>query len=151
LFGKDAWVNYDLATELRKDAPFTISQWGWEFPQLPKPRTEAEAEANAAYEHRWGYDPRLLVARGQDNWSVWYHVTDPTWMVVIHVGILACMLLFALGLWTPVTGLVTWLGMLSYVNRASTTFFGMDTIMNVLVLYLTLAHLFARPGTAALS
>lgn len=151
LFGKDAWINYDLATDLRQNAPFTISTTDWDLPRLPKPATEAQAEEYAKYERQWGYDPRLLVARGQDNWSVWFHVTDPTWMVVIHVGILVGMLLFALGLWTPVTGLVTWLGMLSYVNRASTTFFGMDTIMNVLVLYLTLAHLFARPGTAALS
>jgi hypothetical protein len=92
-----------------------------------------------------------MYSLGTESWSVWYHVTDPTWVVVIHVGILVCMLLFALGLWTPVTGLATWLGMLSYVNRATTTYFGMDTIMNVLVMYLTLAHLFARPGTAALS
>jgi hypothetical protein len=151
LFGKDAWVSYDLATDLRTELPFTISETEWTLPQLSPPRTEVEAEQIEAYKQKWGVDPRLMHAKGQYVWSVWYHVTDPTWMAVVHTGTLVCMLLFALGLWTPVTGLVTWLGMLSYVNRASTTFFGMDTIMNVLVLYLTLAHLFARPGTAALS
>jgi hypothetical protein len=151
LFGKDAWISYDLATELRKDYPIAMSQTGWEPPALPQPKTEAEEQAIEAYQKKWGYDPRVLHDRGWITWSVWYHVTDPTWMVVIHIGILVCMLLFALGLWTPVTGIITWLGVLSYVNRASTTFFGMDNIMNVLVIYLTLAHLFARPGTAALS
>jgi hypothetical protein len=158
LFGKDAWINYDVATDFRKEYPIPPSDMSWE-PQkstLPPPSPE-EAQQLGAYREKWlsnyppDADPRLLVTRGQYVWSVWYHVTDPTWIVVVHVGILVCMLLFALGLWTPVTGLVTWLGMLSYVNRASTTFFGMDTIMNVLVIYLTLAHLFARPGTMALS
>jgi hypothetical protein len=151
LCGKDAWVSYDLATDLRKEFPYGASAFVWDVPPLSGPKTAAEQEEVAAYERKWGVDPRLAYERGTYGWSVWYHVTDPRWMVVIHAGILVCMLLFALGLWTPVTGMVSWLGMLSYVNRASTTFFGMDTVMNVLVLYLTLAHLFARPGTAALS
>jgi hypothetical protein len=158
LFGKDAWISYDLATSLRKEYPVMGSDLAWEGPAaLPPPATEKERQELEAYKEKWlaiyegKLDPRQLHDKGQYVWSVWYHVTDPTWMAVIHAGVLVCMLLFALGLWTPVTGIATWLGMLSYVNRGSTTFFGMDTIMNVLVLYLTLAHLFARPGTAALS
>jgi hypothetical protein len=149
--GKDAWISYDLATDLRKDYPFASNSFEWKDPQVSPPKTMAEAEQLAAYKQKWGIDKRLAYDQGQYVWSVWYHVTDPRWMIVVHTGILVCMLLFALGLWTPVTGVVTWLGMLSYVNRANTTFFGMDTVMNVLVIYLTLAHLFARPGTAALS
>jgi hypothetical protein len=156
LFGKDAWISYDLATDYRKEYPIQRTWPGWqpERAELPTPTPDEEAKLNA-YRKKWlndaNMDPRDLWTQGLDTWSVWFHVTDPTWMVAIHVGILVGMLLFALGLWTPVTGIVTWLGMLSYVNRAMTTFFGMDTIMNVLVLYLTLAALFARPGTAALS
>jgi hypothetical protein len=158
LCGKDAWMSGELSTDIRKNFPTAPTWLGWQqdTPELPAP-TGKEAQELGDYRKRWlesydpTYDPRWLWVRGHHVWSVWFHVTDPTWMTVIHVGILACMLLFALGLWTPATGLVTWLGMLSYVNRASTTFFGMDTIMNVLVMYLTLAHLFARPGTAALS
>jgi len=158
LFGKDAWISDGLVTDIREEYPIPPSDFRWEPEKstLPPP-SEQEEEQLARYREKWlgGYapdaDPRLLWSRGQYVWSVWFHVTDPTWVAVVHVGILVCMLLFALGLWTPVTGLVSWLGMLSYVNRAPTTFFGMDTIMNVLVLYLTLAHLFARPGTAALS
>jgi len=65
-------------------------------------------------------------------------------MWVTHGCILAAMFLFTLGFCTRVTSVLTWLGMLSYTQRAPTSLFGMDTIMNVLVLYLTLAHLFAR-------
>jgi hypothetical protein len=153
LFGKDAWISYDLATEIRKEYPIqaTDTDWYGKKPDPPPASSAEETRQINEYEKRWHVDPRQQWARGYYVWSVWFHVTDPTWMAVIHIGILVCMLLFALGLWTPVTGTVTWLGMLSYVNRATTTFFGMDTIMNVLVLYLTLAHLFARPGTLALS
>ena len=157
LFGKDAWLSHDLVEETRKDYPITNSQTDWQEQkvELPPLANEREAKRLAAYKRKWSgatdVDPRQLWARGYYIWSVWFHVTDPNWMIVIHVAFLICMLLFALGLWTPVTGLVTWLAMLSYVNRSTTTFFGQDTIMNVLVLYLTLAHLFARPGTAALS
>ncbi len=124
-------------------------------PKGPPPSPDKVAQEEA-FRAKWlnadpNFDLNKIYVRGQYVWSVWFHVTDPTWIAVVHVGILVCMLLFALGLWTPATGIVTWLGMLSYVNRATTTFFGMDTIMNVLVIYLTLAHLFARPGTAALS
>jgi hypothetical protein len=223
LFGKDAWINADLAEDFRKNFPILPQNLDWypdswyevtdpsikaliyngvpvetaqklrplsgtkyhsrgEFSdalkgaldgkdrdryeelianaaripvEFPTPTPEEAKELND-YKNRWlkadkNIDPRQLWVRGQYVWSVWFHVTDPTWIAVIHIGILLCMLLFALGLWTPGTGLVTWLGMLSYVNRGTTTFFGMDTIMNVLVLYLTLAHLFARPGSAALS
>jgi hypothetical protein len=159
LFGKDAWVSADLANDIRKEYPFPRTWLGWDAPKPPEDRPTPSPEESArldSYRKKWlptdpNMDPRDLWAQGTNVWSVWFHVTDPTWMVVIHIGILVCMLLFALGLWTPVTGIVTWLGMLSYVNRAQTTFFGMDTIMNVLVIYLTLAALFARPGTAALS
>jgi hypothetical protein len=157
LFGKNAWLSYDLVTETRKEYPISASDTDWQVKRAnpAPPEDAAEAKKLADYKRKWlsnsDVDPRQLWAQGYYIWSAWFHVTDPTWMIVIHVGFLICMLLFALGLWTPVTGLVTWLAMLSYVNRSTTTFFGQDTIMNVLVLYLTLAHLFARPGTAALS
>ncbi len=157
LFGKDAWISADLAHDMRTEYPIYQTWMGWQPPQGDHPTpTPEEAARIDAYRKKWlaadpNTDPRDLLARGTYTWSAWFHVTDPTWMAVIHIGILVCMLLFALGLWTPVTGIVTWLGMLSYVNRATTTFFGMDTIMNVLVIYLTMANLFARPGTAALS
>jgi hypothetical protein len=152
LVGKDAWISHDLATDMRKEYPISPMWPGWTEPEAPpQPRNEAEQKYVEQYKAKWGTDPRAAHDMGYYVWSAWFHVTDPTWIAVVHAGILVCMLLFALGLWTPVTGVVTWLGTMSYVNRATTTFFGMDTIMIVLVTYLMLAHLFARPSTLAFS
>jgi hypothetical protein len=67
-------------------------------------------------------------------------------MWVIHITILANLFLFTIGFATRITGVVSWLGMISYIQRAPTTLFGMDTIMNVVVLYLIIG-----PSGAALS
>src|SRR5262249_31267118 len=76
------------------------------------------------------------VAKGNYYWSIYYHVTDPTWVVAIHVFFLVNMLAFALGLGTRYTGAITWLGTMSYVHRANSTVFGVDTMMVILLMYL---------------
>jgi hypothetical protein len=90
--------------------------------------------------------PATLAARGHVIWSIYFHVTDPFWIYTIHFSILAAMLLFTVGLWTRVTSVLTLLGTLCYLHRAPTTLFGMDTMMNLLVVYLTIG-----PSGAALS
>jgi hypothetical protein len=67
-------------------------------------------------------------------------------MWVAHGCILTTMFLFTIGFCTRITSVLTWLGMLSYTQRAPTSLFGMDTIMNVVVLYLMIG-----PTGAALS
>jgi hypothetical protein len=56
------------------------------------------------------------------------------------------MFLFTIGLWTRVTSVLTWLAVLSYIQRSYTTLFGMDTIMIIVLLYLAIG-----PSGAALS
>ena len=56
------------------------------------------------------------------------------------------MALFTLGLWTRITTVLTWCGVLCYIQRAPTTLFGMDTMMVITLFYLMLA-----PCGAALS
>jgi hypothetical protein len=89
----------------------------------------------------WGYgltweDQHYPYSTGNYFWSVFYHVTDPGWIIALHVFFLACMLAFAVGLWTPYTGFLTWVGAMSYVQRASCTVFGLDTMMLILLLYI---------------
>jgi hypothetical protein len=67
-------------------------------------------------------------------------------MWVVHGSILTIMFLFTIGFCTRVTSVLTWLGMLCYIQRAPTSLFGMDTIMIVVVLYLMIG-----PSGAALS
>jgi hypothetical protein len=86
------------------------------------------------------------VTQGNYYWSIYYHVTDPTWIVILHVTFLVCMLLFTAGFATRFTGAITWLGAMCYVQRASVTVFGQDTMMMILLLYLLIG-----PAGATLS
>jgi hypothetical protein len=119
--GKDAWIDNEVAGHIMRD----VSIWGMEY----------------------GWDGNYVeVARGNYYWSIYYHVTDPTWVVAIHAFFLVNMLAFALGLGTRYTGAITWLGALSYVHRANSTVFGVDTMMVILLMYLQIG-----PSGATLS
>lgn len=87
------------------------------------------------------------IIKGQTLWSIYFHVEDPFWTSVIHGGIIFVMVLFMLGLWTPITSKLTWIGSMMYIQRFySTMLFGMDTMTNIGLFYLMLS-----PCGAALS
>src|SRR5262249_38952594 len=90
--------------------------------------------------------PSSVIARGSPIWSVWFHVTDPFWMGVVHAAIVLVMLLFTLGICTRVTAALSWFGALCYIHRAPEILYGVDTMMVILLLYLTIG-----PSGAALS
>jgi hypothetical protein len=98
------------------------------------------------YVNQWKLDPRDLAFQGWYSWSIWYHVTDPNWMLAIHLAFLGVMVLFTLGFCTRVTSALTWLAALSYYHRSEITLFGVDTMQNILLLYLMIG-----PSGAALS
>jgi hypothetical protein len=79
------------------------------------------------------------IGHGSWYWSVFYHIKSPQWIITAHVFFLVVMLLFTLGLWTRWTGILTWIGAISYVQRASITVFGLDTMMVILLTYLMIA------------
>ncbi len=148
LCGKDAWLDLRAMNELRHEEPVMVPPDSFD-PQpkpLPPPRDEAEAKRMQQYAETWGVDPRLVYAKGEDVWSAWFHVTDPGWMLFLHVCVLLAVLLFTAGFCTRVTAVLTWVGVMSYIQRAPTTLFGMDAIMAVLLLYLIIG-----PSGAALS
>jgi len=119
--GKDAWIDNEVAGHILRDVPI----WGLEN----------------------GWDGNYVeVTKGNYYWSIYYHVTDPTWVVALHLFFLVNMLAFALGLGTRYTGAITWLGALSYVHRANSTVFGVDTMMVILLMYLQIG-----PSGATLS
>lgn len=98
------------------------------------------------YLNRWSVDPRRTFVRGFHIFSVWFHVTDPFWMAVIHCSFLVVIAMFAAGLWTRVTSVITWVAVLSYINRNGNITFGMDTMENIALIYLMIG-----PSGAALS
>ncbi|HLJ97451.1 MAG TPA: hypothetical protein VKU02_30105 [Gemmataceae bacterium] len=141
-FGKDAWLSLEQINESRKHVPWVGPPTGWE-PLSPIPASNPQEQA---FIDRWTVHPSQVMAYGQPLWSIYYHVTDPTWMWVVHGTILTIMLLFTIGFCTRVVSVLTWLGLLCYIQRAPTSLFGMDTIMIVVVLYLMIG-----PSGAALS
>lgn len=122
LVGPNAWIDLKAMTQMRTETPMFLPASYWNEPEQSE------------------------YARGYSVWSAWYHVTHPTWMMVVHLGIVAAMVLFAAGLWTRVTSVLTVLGALCYIQRAPTTLFGMDTMMIILLWYLMIG-----PSGAALS
>jgi hypothetical protein len=119
--GDRAWLDSQMTNYLRHEVPFF------------------------AYPPNWVEGP-VLAARGQYTWSIFFHIKDPVWVYVAHFSILGVMLLFTLGLWTRITSVLSWCGVLSYIMRAPTTVFGMDTMMGILLFYLMIG-----PSGAALS
>jgi hypothetical protein len=109
------------------------------------PDDPAERTQILDYMAMWRVDPRR-VTTGNTVWSIWFHVTNPDWMRVVHGLVLVTIFLFTIGLGTRVTSVLTWLAALSYVHRSPDTLFGSDDVMMVLLFYLMIG-----PSGAALS
>ena len=93
-----------------------------------------------------GLDPRLDFYIGQPIWSIWFDVTDPAAMMVIHVLVILVCFLFTIGFCTRITSALTWITSLWYIHRSSIQLFGVDTMMMILLLYLMIG-----PSGSALS
>lgn len=84
----------------------------------------------------WNFDRAKTLRTGQSIFSLWFHITDPVEMGFAHGIVLVIMTMFTLGLWTRVTSVLTWLAAVSYIHRTQYVLFGMDTMSNILLLYL---------------
>lgn len=100
------------------------------------PDDPAERNRLIDYLEYWNNDPRKLSRQGHSLVSVWFHVTDPTQMALIHGSGLVVMALFTIGFFTRVTGVMTWIIVVGYIHRTNQILFGMDTMMNILLVYL---------------
>src|SRR5437764_15409260 len=77
-------------------------------------------------------------------WSVYFHIKEPGWIIATHVAFLAVMFLFTIGFATRLTAVLTWVGVLSYIHRLPVFMYGMDTMMNIMVIYLMIGPSGAR-------
>ncbi len=114
-------------------------------PAYPASAKEKEEIFDYMAKHS-GFDPRLAYSIGQPAWSIWFHVTDPAAMTVIHGLVVLVTFLFTIGLCTRVTSVLTWMTSLWYIHRNPVLLFGVDTMMVILLLYLMIG-----PSGAALS
>jgi hypothetical protein len=95
---------------------------------------------------KWNVDPRRMYDQGLDVWSIWLHVTDPFWMNVVQTVFVIAAICMVLGIGTRVAIPIVWFANLSYIHRDPFILFGVDTMMNVLLLYFMIG-----PSGAALS
>jgi hypothetical protein len=140
--GPEAWIDKQMMQEFRYDAPVVPPPSGWEEAGPIPPQTAEEEQ----FMKTWGVNPRQAWVRGHNLWSIWYHVTTPAGIWAVHIAILVIMFCFAVGFCSRVTSVLTWLAMLSYIQRGYTSLFGMDTITNLVGLYLMIG-----PSGAAFS
>jgi hypothetical protein len=84
----------------------------------------------------WNSDPRKAFSKGHPIYSVWFHVSDPTQMAMVHTVVLILIAMFTVGLFTRVTSVLVWVATIGYLHRTQQILFGMDTMMNILLFYL---------------
>src|SRR5438094_1178841 len=86
LFGKNAWISQDAINEFRRDQPWQLPPPDWKPVQQSIPAANLK---ELQYMQRWfGANPSLNYASGYPAWSIWFHVSDPAWMMVIHCSFL---------------------------------------------------------------
>jgi hypothetical protein len=104
------------------------------------PNDPAERAKKIDYLDYWNNEPEKSVRTGHNIFSVWFHVTDPTQMALVHAALLFAMLLFTVGLFTRVTSVIVWVAVIGYIHRTQQVLFGMDTMTNVLLFYLMIGN-----------
>jgi hypothetical protein len=107
---------------------------------LDLPSDAAERAKTIDYLEYWNNERRKAYRVGNFTFSLWFHITDKTEMAVAHGCVLAVMAMFTLGLYTRVTSVVTWFAAISYIHRTQQILFGMDTMMNILLIYLMVGN-----------
>jgi hypothetical protein len=120
---------YVLNHWLELDEPTRVATLAF----LDDPKTDA---GEIEYLRYWGFQRDKAIRYGHPIFSIWFHVSDPVEMAVAHGVVLLIMTLFTLGLWTRVTSVLTWVAAVSYIHRTQYVLFGMDTMSNILLVYL---------------
>ncbi len=122
-----------------------VKKYHQAFPP-PYPADEAEEKQIDDYMVRHQMDPRRLYGRGIPVFSIWMDVVDPAWMNLVQTIFTLAAICFIFGLGTRVTSVIVWFADICYIQRNPAMLFGVDTMMNVLLLYLMIG-----PSGAALS
>lgn len=68
--------------------------------------------------------------------SVWFYVQDPMWVWASHVLFLIAIVCFTLGLFSRPAAVLVWLGHISFIQRSHVMWFGVDSILAMLIFYL---------------
>ena len=104
-------------------------------------KSSAERQSYLDYCEYWTFPPDdlYIVAIGHPFYSPFYHITDTHALYLLHGLHLLAIALFTVGFCTRVTGVLTWLAVLAYIQRNPIVLFGQDTMMNLCLFYLILS------------
>lgn len=101
------------------------------------PQAWVDAQATAALRHA-----DQLYPPGEQEYhkayilSIFYWIQDPTTIYAIYFVFLAAILCFTFGFFTKTANVITWIVYVSYLQRGYIIWFGMDTVLCMLLLYL---------------
>jgi hypothetical protein len=77
-----------------------------------------------------------VLPTNQYAFSIWWLI-PPGWLWAAYAAFMLVLAFFTVGLWTRVTSLLSFLVLISFVNRVPEALFGLDKINSVLTFYLT--------------
>ncbi len=85
--------------------------------------------------------PSLTGGEGAETYSwwghsVWFYVRDPGAIRLLYGIFLAAIVCFTVGFCSRTTNVLVWVGHLSFIHRSHTTWFGLDVILAMLLLYM---------------
>ncbi|HEY2786293.1 MAG TPA: hypothetical protein VGJ05_15105 [Fimbriiglobus sp.] len=107
---------------------------------LTLPEDQKARDEQVDYLAYWNVDKRKVFSMGKVIFSPWFYITDPTEMAVLHSAIIGLIVLFTVGLFTRVTSVLTWIATAGYLHRCQNILFGMDTMSNILLIYLMIGN-----------
>ena len=171
LYAPDGLIDQKTANLFRLEAPVTLPSEGWEAPEgsappltgqeledakkgfLPRDkmppvlRPHLEKRSNQdtdPYYLRWGVGRQFAYDEGTLQFSPYFHLQDPRWMLFVHGCGLLVAVLFTLGFCTRVVSVLAWVYALSLIHRALFGAFGMDTMLAITLFYLMVSPAGAR-------
>mgnify|MGYP000974783575 CR=1 FL=1 len=133
---------YAVAYYLKHGVPPAVYP---DFTQSPEDLADAERYIDEYYD-AYRRDPNTVYARGLPVWSIWFDVTDPAAMALVHGLVVLVVFLFTIGFCTRITAALTWMTCLWYIHRTPVALFGVDSMQTIVLLYLMIG-----PAGAALS
>ena len=150
LFGPNAWSDLPGMIAYRDEVPHYMRSQSWkEMPDYQPPTQTDPALAKKEREDMLTWDgihPSKAYAQGYFAWSIFFHITNPTWIWIAHLANLAIFFLLTIGFCTRFVSVLAWLAAQSYIQRSPISLFGQDTILNFVLMYLMIG-----PSGAALS
>ena len=90
--------------------------------------------------HSWiSTDASRFLQEQNYTWTYLWYISSPTALLVTHLIGMAIFIMLALGIFTPITSVLSWFIAICYCHRLEGALFGLDQINVMLVMYLMIS------------